>query len=69
VVLASPIYFGPELAAGRLVQPFETLTDYSPGIWLVYPTDRRRSPKITAFRDWLLDVVAHDPVIARHRDH
>jgi LysR family glycine cleavage system transcriptional activator len=67
VVLASPIYFGPELAAGRLVQPFETLTDYSPGIWLTYPTERRRSPKIAAFRDWILDVVAHDPVIARFK--
>lgn len=68
VVLASPIYFGPELASGRMVQPFETLTDYSAGIWLVYPTDRRRSPKITAFREWILDVVAHDPVIARFKD-
>lgn len=67
VVLASPIYFAPELAAGRLVQPFETLTDYSPGIFLVYPADRRRSPKIAAFRDWILDLVAQDPVIARFR--
>jgi LysR family glycine cleavage system transcriptional activator len=69
VVLASPIYFGPELAAGRLVQPFETLTAYSAGIWLVYPTERRRSPKITAFREWVLDVVAHDPVIAGFQDN
>jgi LysR family glycine cleavage system transcriptional activator len=69
VVLASPIFFGPELAAGRLVQPFETLTTYNPGIWLVYPADRRRSPKITAFREWILDVVAHDPVIARFKDN
>jgi LysR family glycine cleavage system transcriptional activator len=68
VVLASPIYFAPELAAGRLIQPFETLTAYNPGVWLVYPTDRRRSPKITAFRDWILDVVANDPVIARFQD-
>jgi LysR family glycine cleavage system transcriptional activator len=69
VVLASPIFFGPELAAGRLVQPFDTLTAYNPGIWLVYPTDRRRSPKITAFREWILDVVANDPVIARFQDN
>jgi LysR family glycine cleavage system transcriptional activator len=69
VVLASPIFFGPELEAGRLVQPFETLTTYNPGIWLVYPVDRRRSPKITAFREWILDVVAHDPVIARFKDY
>jgi LysR family glycine cleavage system transcriptional activator len=67
VVLASPIYFGPELASGRLVQPFEALTAYSAGVWLAYPTDRRRSPKITAFREWILDVVAHDPVISRFK--
>ncbi|HEX5379788.1 MAG TPA: LysR substrate-binding domain-containing protein [Phenylobacterium sp.] len=64
-VLASPIYFAAEIADGRLVQPFDITTDYSPGIWLAYPTDRRRSPKIAAFRDWITAVVADDPRIAR----
>jgi LysR family glycine cleavage system transcriptional activator len=66
VVLASPIYFAAEIAAGRLIQPFETLTPFSPGVWLVYPAERRRSPKIAAFRAWLTAIVAEDPVIARY---
>jgi len=68
VVLASPIYFAAEIAAGRLVQPFATLTTTHPGVWLVYPTERRRSPKIAAFRTWLAALIAEDPVIARFRD-
>lgn len=63
--LASPIYFAPEIAQGRLVQPFEVYTDQSAGIWLVYPAERRRSAKIAAFRQWITDLVAADTVIAR----
>ena len=58
--IGSPVMFGPDLAAGRLVQPFEVYfgeTDY----WLVYPQDRRRAGKIAAFREWLLAEVAADP--------
>ena len=40
----------------------------SAGVWLAYPTERRRSPKIAAFRDWLMAGVESDPVIARYRD-
>ncbi len=65
--LGSPIYFAPEIAAGRLVQPFETLISASIGVWLAFPTDRRRSPKIAAFRDWLMACVKDDPVIERYR--
>lgn len=66
MVLASPIFFAPEIAAGRLVRPFEQLTFFGDGYWLAYPRDRRRAPKIAAFREWLLAAVADDPVIAAH---
>ena len=69
VVLASPIYFSTEIAAGRLLQPFDVMVDYNAGIWLVYPAERRRSPKIAAFRQWITDAVANDPVIARFASH
>lgn len=59
VALGVPSLFAPEIAAGRLVQLFDIPAD-SPGYWLVYPKDRRRSPKIVAFRDWLLARVAED---------
>ena len=62
--LASPILFAPDIAAGRLVRPFKTTIPFSKGYWLTYPTDRRRAPKIVAFRDWVLDTVAQDPVTA-----
>ena len=68
VALASPIYFAAEIASGRLVRPFETLTSSHGGVWLVYPVERRRSPKIAAFRLWLTSLVAEDPVIARCGD-
>lgn len=54
VALGSPILFAGEIASGRLVRPFEPVMPLGGGMWLVYPKDRRRSPKIAAFRDWLL---------------
>ncbi len=68
IALGSPIYFAGDIAAGRLVQPFETVAPNAAGTWLAYPAERRRSPKIAAFRDWLAACVADDPVIARYRD-
>ncbi|MBS0412121.1 MAG: LysR family transcriptional regulator [Proteobacteria bacterium] len=67
VAMGSPIYFAADIAAGRLVQPFETVISASVGVWLAYPSERRRSPKIAAFRDWLAACVAADPVIERYR--
>ncbi len=64
VALGSPVFFAAEIAQGRLVRPFEATAPFGAGYWLVYPKDRRRSPKIAAFREWVLRVVAHDPAIA-----
>ncbi len=54
VALGSPILFANDIASGRLVRPFEPVMPLGGGMWLVYPKERRRSPKIAAFRDWLL---------------
>jgi LysR family glycine cleavage system transcriptional activator len=62
--LASPIYFAGELRSGRLVQPFEAMLHFDRGYWLVYREDRRRSAKIAAFRDWILQTIANDPATA-----
>ena len=67
VALGSPILFAGEIAQGRLVQPFDVAWDHYPGYWLVYPKDRRRAPKIAAFRDWLMACLAADPATARYR--
>jgi len=58
--LINPYFFSADLAAGRLVQPFDVMGTSSRGYWLVYPKVRRRSPKIEAFRDWMLSEVASD---------
>ncbi len=58
--LINPYFFPGDLAAGRLVQPFDLLATSERGYWLVYPKARRRSPKIVAFRDWVLSEVAGD---------
>jgi LysR family glycine cleavage system transcriptional activator len=65
VGIGSPIMFAAGIAAGRLFQPFEVYIRDEVGYWLVYPKDRRRARKIAAFRDWLLDQVAADPVAQR----
>ncbi len=64
VALGSPILFAGEIAQGRLVQPFEAVVPFSDGCWLTYPKERRRAPKIVAFRDWLLACIAEDPLTA-----
>jgi LysR family glycine cleavage system transcriptional activator len=66
VALANPILFSAELASGRLVAPSPIYAHYGPGYWLAYPADRRRAPKIRAFRDWLLACIDEDPMIARY---
>jgi LysR family glycine cleavage system transcriptional activator len=50
-----PAFFADELASGLLVQPFPIVRTTSDShYWLVYAEARRRSPKIRAFRDWIL---------------
>jgi len=56
--LVNPFFFPEDLAAGRLVRPFDIMAESDRGYWLVYPKARRRSPKIEAFRDWILSEVA-----------
>jgi LysR family transcriptional regulator, glycine cleavage system transcriptional activator len=56
VAILMPALFTEELADGRLVQPFPLVQQHAneSHYWLVYPEARRRSPKIRAFRDWIL---------------
>ncbi|MET0532536.1 MAG: transcriptional regulator GcvA [Microvirga sp.] len=58
--LVNPNFFPADLAAGRLVQPFDILAATDQGYWLVYPKARKRSAKIQAFRDWVLSEIAGD---------
>jgi LysR family glycine cleavage system transcriptional activator len=55
VAMLTPAFFADELRDGRLVQPFPFIRESGSHYWLVYPQARRRSPKIRAFRDWILE--------------
>jgi len=60
VGMLTPFYWRGELAAGRLVQPFDLVVVTGPALWLVYPEHKRGRAKIRAFRDWLLAEIAAD---------
>ncbi|MEZ0470720.1 LysR substrate-binding domain-containing protein [Luteimonas salinilitoris] len=64
VAITSPLFFRKELSSGELVQPFDLILRDERDYWLVYPAGRRHSSKIQAFRTWLLEEVAQEPVYA-----
>jgi LysR family glycine cleavage system transcriptional activator len=57
--LLIPEFFELEIAAGRLIAPYETLSDDANSYWLAYPESRRNVPKIKAFRDWVTGEIKH----------
>lgn len=58
VALLIPEFFELEIAAGRLVAPYETISEDGNAYWLAYPESRRNVPKIKAFRDWIAGEIA-----------
>lgn len=54
VAILTPFFYRDEVAAGRLIQPFDLECETEDGWYLSYPENRRNSAKIRAFRDWLL---------------
>lgn len=55
VAILMPAFFAEELTSGQLIQPFPIVRNSPEShYWLVYPEVRQRSPKIRAFRDWIL---------------
>lgn len=60
VAILMPAFFLAEIAAGRLAQPFDIVAASELSYWLVYPEERQDSPKICAFREWILEEVKRD---------
>jgi LysR family glycine cleavage system transcriptional activator len=67
VALLTPAFFAPELISGRLVPAWNYVHQTEQNYWLVYPEERAKTPKIKAFRDWLLAEIAKDCDLT-HRD-
>ena len=54
VALGRSALAGDDLAAGRLVRPFDITLPAENAYYLVYPEHTANRPKIKAFRDWIL---------------
>ena len=54
VALASDVLAGPDLAAGRLVRPFDLSIRGLASFYIVAPRKRRRAEAIERMREWLL---------------
>ena len=54
LAMLTPMFWKAELAAGRLVQPFDLIACEPRAHWLVYPEHKRNRAKIRAFRDWIV---------------
>jgi LysR family glycine cleavage system transcriptional activator len=57
MAMLTPTFFAADLKAGRLVQPFDLLANDGTSYWLCYLAERQNSPKIRAFRDWILEEI------------
>ena len=58
LALGSESLAGDELAAGRLVRPFDVALPVNFAYYLVYPEDTAERPKIASFRQWILSEIA-----------
>jgi LysR family glycine cleavage system transcriptional activator len=54
LALGSEALAGDDLAAGRLVRPFDVVLPVNFAYYLVYPEDTAERPKIANFRHWIL---------------
>ena len=56
------------IAAGDLVKPFGSAVASRFAYWLVCPPDALKSPRIAAFRDWVMSEASdHARAVADHR--
>lgn len=52
--ILTPNLYSAFVAKGQLVQPFDVTASDGQAYWLVHAESRRNTPKIRAFRDWVL---------------
>ncbi|TKW76000.1 MAG: transcriptional regulator, partial [Bradyrhizobium icense] len=61
VAMGRTSYVQDDIAKGRLVVPFEIELPVDAGFYLVSPDLKADSPKVSAFRTWLSDIVKAKP--------
>jgi LysR family glycine cleavage system transcriptional activator len=53
--LLTPLLWKGDVAAGRLAVPFpDRVSTRGWAYWLLYPSDRRLTPKVKRFKEWML---------------
>ena len=57
IALAKETLAAADIAAGRLVRPFETRMPVGFAYYLVAPKSKLNLPKVSFFRDWILEEV------------
>lgn len=60
VALGSLALAADDLAAGRLVSPFDLTLSLGTSYHIVYPQGALNDPKVRAFRDWLMEEAARE---------
>lgn len=66
LAMGNSVFIKPELEAGRLVTPFEQVLLSKNAYFLVCREPQVEAPKIVAFRDWLLDMIAKEQGDTQH---
>lgn len=61
VAMGRTSYVQDDIAKGRLVVPFDITLPVDAGFYLVSPEITADSPKLSAFRNWLLETVKNKP--------
>jgi len=54
IALVSPAFVGEDMKSGRLIQLFDVMAKSGSDYFLAYSEARRNTPKIRAFREWIL---------------
>jgi LysR family glycine cleavage system transcriptional activator len=54
IALVSPAFVKDDLSSGRLIQLFDVMAESGSEYFLAYSEARRNTPKIRAFREWIL---------------
>ncbi len=57
VAIGRTAYVRDDIARGRLVAPFDITLPLDAGFYLVSPEDRADTPKLAAFRQWLMESI------------
>ena len=61
VAIGRTSYVEADIAAGRLVVPFDISLPSDAGFYLVYPPDKAKARKLVAFREWLTPLAQRSP--------